>query len=585
MKTIAKTITVIGICILFSQCDLQKNIIGAINESEKSLSDDISSVDSKVENVNENVVNLTLDSIKSPDYFNQENTLGYHLEGCFKTLRSKCNFTFNKNDKYSNIPENLRELLSNELSEEYTPIDRVGSLTLFGGIYDSPEYSDNILYDPDYNLNLFEQEFPLGVDLKSGQIDNTEYIQTCAGSALAALNMNFNIPPGEINAAIKTETDNSTELYILGGSFISPMHTMLTSNNNNVRNWINFKLWKNYETNEKILELDSAYYMKGFLGYLTFLGTRSKFEFSSGLDANISADISVVSLNTNVNGSMSKKSSTNISKYDILISKDTLTQKSSWGVLPSPVEIKDYIAGIKPSKIQDNNNLNWYQYDEYYQTITVWGIPYNMCEDCWTAEEFGADSLNPRITSAEGIIETPIKKEGCRFVVQFNPDESFFDSNESYNLNYSLNYYRFIDSNELSIRIKNLSIQREKDLRIEGLIQPSAYYPQVISAGIDRIEWELKVPFSDGRDIVDNSKNVIISVKDNEEILFMQSSITGDIKTGLINFDLKHRIDSKKSINGTKEIEVVLSFKLPLNNNGYTDEIEKKLLLIIPKFE
>lgn len=573
-----------------SSCNLQRTIVDAMNSEDVEMNSKISKIDGDVSTIKSDVNTLSEKDVTAELYTQNQSSLGYHLESSFKALKNRCNLSYNNDDTYSFIPDNIRESASikEDLSKSYNHIARIGSQNLFNRIYEQQEFSDEILYNPDLNLKIFSENWPLGVSLQEGQINKIEHIQTCTGMALAAVNAKFNIPPGEIDASLRAETDSSTELLLLGGSFFSPLHSMLTSSNESVKNWVHLKLWQNYEANAEFLGMENSHYVKGFYGYMSFLGTRNKFEFSSSLDANLGADASVIEVSGNVSGAISKKSSTEIMEYNIYVQKGISSDNDyiSWGQMPTPELIKNEMGEVNP-KVSGNNN--WIKYDEYFHEVTIWGVPSEMSnKDNWNVQETNGSSVNPDIINTQ-VIKDPSKLfEGCRFLIKFNPPRSFFDEaiqDESYNLSYKISYNDKISVDNkdviLSFGVNDNKIYRKKDLSIEGLSEAYAFSPQNISDNINKIEWDIQIPFSDDNNRVDKDRNVKVKVL-NSSLQFERTNITGFIQNNLIHFEIDHNIDHENLKEGIQNTPITFSIQLPINSSEYTEAIEKTIELNSP---
>ncbi len=563
-----------------------------MNSQDVEMNSKISNIDGNVSTIKNDVNSMTEKDIVAEPYSQNISTLGYHLESSFKTLKNRCKLNYNNNDTYSFIPSNIRQSASikEDLIKNFNHIARIGSQKLFNGIYENEEFSDQMLYNPDLNLKIFSDNWSLGVSLQKDQVNRVEHIQTCTGMALAAVKAKFNIPPGEIEASLRSETESSTELLLLGGSFFSPLHSMLTSSNESVKNWIHLKLWQNYEANNEFLEMDTSYYIKGFYGYMSFIGTRNKFEFSSSLDSNLGIDASVVEVSGNVSGAISKKSSTKIEEYNIYIQKGISNNNTyiSWGELPNPELIKEEMSEVNP-KVSGNNN--WIKYDEYFHEVTILGVPSEMADsNNWSVEEIGGNSVNPHIISAKTIKDPSNLFESCRFLIKFNPPKAFFDAtiqDQSYNLSYKITYNDKISINNedvtLSFSVNNNKIYRKKDLSIESLSEAYTFSPQTINDNINKIEWDVQIPFSDDNNRVDKDRNVKVKIK-NSELQFEKTNITGFIQNNLIHFEIDHNINHEDLKDGTQIIPVTVSIQLPINSIEYTEVIEKTIELNVPKY-
>jgi len=585
-----KILETLTLLIALSSCNLQKTIVDAMNSEDVEMNSKISNIDTNVSTIKNDVNTLSEKDVTAEPFTQNQNSLGYHLESSFKALKNRCNLSYNNDNIYSFIPDNIRESASikEDLSKDYNHIARIGSQNLFNGIYEQQEFSDEILYNPDLNLTIFSENWPLGVSLQKGQVNRIEHIQTCTGMALAAVNAKFNIPPGEIDASLRAETDASTELLLLGGSFFSPLHSMLTSSNESVKNWVHLKLWQNYETNTEFLEMAQSYYVKGFYGYMSFLGTRNKFEFSSSLDANLGADASVIEVSGKVSGAISKKSSTEIMEYNIYVQKGISSSNDyiSWGQMPTPELIRDEMAEVNP-KVSGNNN--WIKYDEYFHEVSIWGIPSEMSnKDNWSALETDGNLVNPNIVGTQ-VIKDPSKLfEGCRFLIKFNPPKSFFDENiqdESYSLSYIISYNDKITVNNqevtLSFGVKDNKIYRKKDLSIEGLSEAYTFSPQTINSNINKIEWDIQIPFSDDNNRVDKDRNVKVKIED-PPMQFESTNITGFIQNNLVHFEIGHNIDHENLKEEIQTFPITVSIQLPINSTEYTEAIEKNIELNAP---
>ncbi|MEW7277434.1 hypothetical protein ABW636_02420 [Aquimarina sp. 2201CG1-2-11] len=585
-----KKIIFLALLVVILSCNLQEKIVEAMNSEDVVMNSKISNIDGNVSTIKSDVNSLSEKGVNAEPYAQNPNSLGYHLESSFKALKNRCNLSYNKEDVYSFIPNNIRESesIDEDLSKNYNHIARVGSQNLFNGIYEEPVFSDEILYNPDLNLRIFRENWPLGVSLQDGHINKVEHIQTCTGMALAAINAKFNIPPGEIDASLRAETDSSTELLLLGGSFFSPLHSMLTSTNESIKNWVRLKLWQNYEMNSQFLEMENSYYVKGFYGYMSFLGTRDKFEFSSSLDANLAADVSVIEVSGNVSGAISKKSSTEIKEYNIYVQKGISSNNEyiSWGKMPTPELIRDEMAEVNPIVKGDNN---WIKYDDYFHEVTIWGVPSEMSnKNNWSVQETNGSSTNPDIVNVKEINDPSKLFEGSLFLIKFNPPKSFFDEtiqDKPYDLSYKISYNdKILVNNQeviLSFEVNDNKIYRKKDLSIESLSEAYTFSPQTISDNINKIEWDIQIPFSDDNNRVDKDRNVKVLIK-NGILKFERTNITGFIQNNLIHFEIGHNINHENLKEGIQTFPITVSIQLPINSSGYTETIEKTIELYTP---
>nr|HQU60298.1 hypothetical protein [Saprospiraceae bacterium] len=193
-------------------------------------------------------------------------SLGYALQKTFKKHCEYCGFA-TPDGRRDYVPQDISKFLGKrDLRTKVETADiRGGGLLyyLFNG-EERLQAFDEINYSPSriFRLNSVANQFAINPD---ENFDSFILHKTCSGYLKAALDAGIEPPYLAFRTALDTDSRRQSSVLALSGSFLSPLHLVLSANDFRTTEAM-MKLWSFYRENPSYI--NNAYYLREFEGVM-----------------------------------------------------------------------------------------------------------------------------------------------------------------------------------------------------------------------------------------------------------------------------------------------------------------------------
>ena len=356
-------------------------------------------------------------------------SLGYALQKTFKKHCEYCGFA-TPDGRRDYVPQDISKFLGKrDLRTKVETADiRGGGLLyyLFNG-EERLQAFDEINYSPSriFRLNSVANQFAINPD---ENFDSFILHKTCSGYLKAALDAGIEPPYLAFRTALDTDSRRQSSVLALSGSFLSPLHLVLSANDFRTTEAM-MKLWSFYRENPSYI--NNAYYLREFEGVMIkhITAAEENFKIETEGSLNLTAPLPA-HLKASFGIGKGSKLSFMGNDWETIIYTDfegVYDKQRLFSPLPSPSDIRRYLSGIQPVFQNAQDLPLMIEGVEHKHFLIVEGIPENMTNNFWTIEKVQAgvyDGL-PSL-AAEPFYDKQSGATGCRFTITGRPLASNF---------------------------------------------------------------------------------------------------------------------------------------------------------------
>lgn len=356
-------------------------------------------------------------------------SLGYALQKTFKKHCEYCGFA-TPDGRRDYVPQDISKFLGKrDLRTQVETADiRGGGLLyyLFTGEEIRQPFSE-VSYSPSriFRLNSLPNQFAIDPD---ENFDSFILHKNCSGYIKAALDAGIEPPYLAFKTALDTDSRRQSSVIALSGSFLSPLHLVLSANDYRTTEAM-MKLWNFYQENPSYI--NNAYYLREFEGVMIkhLTSAEENFRVETEGSLNLTAPIPA-----HLKASLGIGKSSNLSflgnDWETIIFSDfegPYQKQALFTPLPSPADISRYLSGMQPVFQHAQDLPLMIEGVEHKHFLIVEGIPENMAANFWVVERVrpGVYEGQPNL-AAEPFFDKDSGASGCRFTITGRPLASNF---------------------------------------------------------------------------------------------------------------------------------------------------------------
>lgn len=372
-------------------------------------------------------------------------SLGNALQRVFKKHYEFCGFpTTSKKRDFT--PPTLERFLGRR-----TLRTRVEQANLSGGnllnyVFRGEELDvplDVISYQSDRLIDLQQQQVNFMPQPREG-FDAFVMTKNCSGYLKACLDAGIQPPYTAFGTALSTDERRESSVLALAGSFVSPLAEVLSARDSRTTELMS-QLWLFYQANPQYA--GRAYYLREFEGVLVkhLSNAEAIYESEKEFGVNVNLPFSA-RLNATVGRQRSSSETFSGTDWETIVYADfsgPYQRESMYAPLPTPDEIIDYFAALRPTFANAKDFPLLTEGAEHRHYLSLVGIPAELARLPWRIQELssGVYEQMPRIDNrffAEGDGQF-----GLEITVAGRPDAALFsgrleERSGSVNLHYVL---------------------------------------------------------------------------------------------------------------------------------------------------
>ncbi len=368
---------------------------------------------------------------KRPHY---RHTLGYTLQNKFKKHTEFCGFAISGRRR-DYVPDDITKFLGKrDLRTRVETADiRGGSLLNYIFKIEELNYSfDDISYSPTriFRMGQIADQFVVNPD---ASFDSFLLTKNCSGYLKAALDAGIEPPYAAFAAALNTDDRKESSIVALSGSFISPLHLLLESNDQRTVEAL-LNLWSFYKENPAYI--NRAFYLREFEGvmikHVSTAEENLRIERELGLNINLPL---AAHLQANLGWENTSQTTFSGTDWETIIFADfneNYRKEDLFSPLPGPDDIEEYFQTIQPIYEKARDFPLMTEGVEHRHFMIVEGIPEEMTQNYWVLDNVSKGVYEGKPGLQANYFQNEDGSYGCRFTIIGQPSSDNFRGPNAY---------------------------------------------------------------------------------------------------------------------------------------------------------